>query len=258
MELGIHADTEKLHPGPGSLDGSHPHQKALQPHCPPGHACPWEKSCGQRNKECENAGGDSSAFRPNVRFHHERKIRASHRETILFTKVKMGRKVYFCLVFAFLFFKSLFCWRIVGLQCCSSFRSEKAVAPHSSTLTGKIPWTEEPGGLQSMGSLPVRHDWATSLSLFTFMHWRRKWQPTPVFLPGESQGWGAWWAAVYGVTQSRTRLKRLSSSSSSNSSFRYTAKLFIYMCIYVCVCVCVYIYTHMHMYMYSFSNSFPL
>ena len=128
------------------------------------------------------------------------------------------------------------------MQCCSSFRSEKAVAPHSSTLAGKIPWTEEPGGLQSMGSLSVRHDWATSLSLFTFMHWRRKWQPTPVFLPGESQGRGAWWAVVYGVTQSRTRLKRLSSSSSSssNSSFRYTAKLFIYMCIYVCVCVCVY------------------
>ena len=45
---------------------------------------------------------------------------------------------------------------------------------------------------------------------FTFMHWRRKWHPTPVFLPGESQGWGAWWATVYGVTQSRTRLKRLS------------------------------------------------
>ena len=45
------------------------------------------------------------------------------------------------------------------------------------------------------------------------MHWRRKWQPTPVFLPGESQGRGAWRAAVYGVAQSRTRLKRLSSSS---------------------------------------------
>ena len=44
-------------------------------------------------------------------------------------------------------------------------------------------------------------------SLYTFMHWRRKWQPTPVFLPGESQGRGAWWAAVYGVAQSRTRLK---------------------------------------------------
>ena len=65
---------------------------------------------------------------------------------------------------------------------------EKAMAPHSSTLAWKIPWTEEPGGLQSMGSLTVGHDWATSLSLFTFMHWRRKWQPTPVFLPGESQG----------------------------------------------------------------------
>ena len=55
----------------------------------------------------------------------------------------------------------------------------------------KIPWTEEPGRLQSMGSLRVGHDWVTSLSLFTFMHWRRKWQSTPVFLPGESQGRGS-------------------------------------------------------------------
>ena len=68
---------------------------------------------------------------------------------------------------------------------------EKAMAPHSSTLAWKIPWAEEPGRLQSMGSLRVRHDWTTSLSLFTLMHWRRKWQPTPVFLPGESQGWGS-------------------------------------------------------------------
>ena len=68
---------------------------------------------------------------------------------------------------------------------------EKAVAPHFSTLAWKIPWMEEPGGLQSMESLGVRHDWATSLSLFTFMHWRRKWQPTPEFLPGESQGRGS-------------------------------------------------------------------
>ena len=68
---------------------------------------------------------------------------------------------------------------------------EKAMAPHSSTLAWKIPWTEEPGRLQSMGLLRVRHDWATSLSLFTFMHWRRKWQTTPVFLPGESQGRGS-------------------------------------------------------------------
>ena len=54
---------------------------------------------------------------------------------------------------------------------------EKAMAPHSSTLAWKIPWMEELGRLQSMGSLRVGHDWATSLSLFTFMHWRRKWQP---------------------------------------------------------------------------------
>ena len=68
---------------------------------------------------------------------------------------------------------------------------EKAMTPHSSTLAWKIPWMEEPGRLQSMGSLRVGHYWGTSLSLFTFLHWRRKWQPTPVLLPGESQGWGS-------------------------------------------------------------------
>ena len=82
-------------------------------------------------------------------------------------------------------------------------RPEKAMAPHSSTLAWKVTWTEEPGGLQSMGSRRVGHDWATSLSLFTFMHWRRKWQPTPVFLPRESQGW---WSLVgcrlWGCTES--------------------------------------------------------
>ena len=69
--------------------------------------------------------------------------------------------------------------------------SEKAMAPHSSTLAWKIPWMEGPGRLQSMGSLGVGHNWATSISLFTFLHWRRKWQPTPVFLSGESQGQGS-------------------------------------------------------------------
>ena len=63
------------------------------------------------------------------------------------------------------------------------------MASHFSTLAWNISWMEEPGGLQSMGSLRVGHDGATSLSLFTFMHWRRKCQPTPVFLPGGSQGW---------------------------------------------------------------------
>ena len=72
-----------------------------------------------------------------------------------------------------------------------SFISEKAMATHSSTLAWQIPWMEEPGRLQSMGSLGIGHDWATSLSLFTFMHWKRKWQPTPVFLPGEPQGRGS-------------------------------------------------------------------
>ena len=80
------------------------------------------------------------------------------------------------------------------------------MATHSSTLARKIPWTGEPGRLQSMGLKRVGHNWATSLSLFTFMHWRRKWEPTPVFLAGESRGGGAWWAAVYGVAQSQTRL----------------------------------------------------
>ena len=51
---------------------------------------------------------------------------------------------------------------------------EEEMATHSSILAWKIPWTEEAGGLQSMGSLRVGYDWATSLSLFIFMHWRRK------------------------------------------------------------------------------------
>ena len=76
---------------------------------------------------------------------------------------------------------------------------------HSSTLAWKIPWTEEPGGLQSIGSQRVRNDWATSLSLFTFMHWRRKWQPTPVFLPVESQGRrGLVGCRLWGHTESDT------------------------------------------------------
>ena len=68
---------------------------------------------------------------------------------------------------------------------------EKAMAPHSSTLAWQIPWAEESDRLQSMQSRRVGHDWVTSLSLFTFMHWRRRRQPTPVFLPGEFQGWGS-------------------------------------------------------------------
>ena len=86
-----------------------------------------------------------------------------------------------------------------------SFILEKAMAPHSSTLAWKIPWMEELGRLQSMGSLRVGHDWATSLSLFIFMHWKRKWHPTPVFLPGESQGRGSLVGCrLWGCTESDT------------------------------------------------------
>ena len=78
--------------------------------------------------------------------------------------------------------------RNAGLQSQERIDLCHAMAPHSSTLAWKIPWMVEPGGMQSMGSLRVGPDSVTSLSLFTLMHWRRKWQPTPVFLPGESQG----------------------------------------------------------------------
>ena len=92
------------------------------------------------------------------------------------------------------------------------------MAPHSSTVAQKIPWMEEPGGLQSMGSLGVD---MTERLHFHF----------PLSCIGEGNGnplqcsclenpmdGEAWWAVVHGVTHSRTRLKRLSSSSSSSSS----------------------------------------
>ena len=75
----------------------------------------------------------------------------------------------------------------------------------------------EPGGLQSMGSQRVGQDRVTSLSLFTFMHWRRKWQPAPVLLPEESQGWGSLVGChLWGCTW----LKRLSSGVLAQASWR--------------------------------------
>ena len=75
---------------------------------------------------------------------------------------------------------------------------EKAIATHSSTLAWKITWMEEPGGLKSVGS-------RLSDFTFTFMHWRRKWQPIPVFLLGESQGRGSLVGCrVWGCTESDT------------------------------------------------------
>ena len=87
------------------------------------------------------------------------------------------------------------------------------MAPPSSPLAWKIPWMEEPGGLQSMGSQRVGDDWATSLSRIGEGNGNRL-QCSCLENPRDR---GAWWAAVYGVTQSRTRLKWFSSSSSSSS-----------------------------------------
>ena len=82
---------------------------------------------------------------------------------------------------------------------------------HSGTLAWKIPWMEEPGGLQSMWSLRVRHDWAASLSLSCIGEGNGN--PLQCSCLENPRDWGTWWAAVYGVAQSRTRLKRRSSSS---------------------------------------------
>ena len=60
-------------------------------------------------------------------------------------------------------------WRVKRLSCLLvGYKMEKAMAPHSSILAWKIPWMREPGRLQSMGSLRIGHNWATSLSLFHF------------------------------------------------------------------------------------------
>ena len=84
------------------------------------------------------------------------------------------------------------------------------MAPHSSTLAWKTPWMEEPGRLQSMGSLSQ-----TGLSDFTFtfhFHALEKEMAThSSVLAWRIPGTEAWWAAVYGVTQNGTRLKQLSS-----------------------------------------------
>ena len=87
------------------------------------------------------------------------------------------------------------------------------MAPHSSTLAWKIPWMEEPGGLQSMGPLRVRHNWATSLLCIG----EENGNPLQCSCLENPRYRGAWWAAVYGVAQSRAQLKWLSSSSSSSS-----------------------------------------
>ena len=89
----------------------------------------------------------------------------------------------------------------------------KVMAPNSSTLAWQIPWAEEPGRLQSVGSQRVGHNWATSLSLFTLCIGEGNGNPLQCSCLENPRDGGAGWAAVYGVAQSRTRLRRLSSIS---------------------------------------------
>ena len=103
------------------------------------------------------------------------------------------------------------------------------MAPHSSTLAWKIPWTEEPGGLQSVGSL--ESDTSEQLHFHFSLSCIGEGNGNPLqcsCLENPRDG-GAWWAAVYGVAQNRTRLKRLSSSNSTSGLFlirgnRYLSK----------------------------------
>ena len=91
------------------------------------------------------------------------------------------------------------------------------MALHSSTLAWKIPWMEDPGRLQSMGSLGVGHDWATSLSCIG----EGNGNPLQGSCLENPRDRGAWWTAVCGVAQSWMRLKRLSSSSVVVQLLRY-------------------------------------
>ena len=91
------------------------------------------------------------------------------------------------------------------------------MAPHPSTLPWKIPWMEEPDRLQSMGSQRVGHNWATSFSLFTVMHWRREMATHSDVLAWRIPGTGEPGGLLSLESQSQTRLKRLGSSSSSGT-----------------------------------------
>ena len=90
---------------------------------------------------------------------------------------------------------------------------EKKMATHSSVFAWRIPGTGEPGGLSSMGSHRVGHNWSDLAAAVSMRPWRRKWQPTPVFLPGESHGQRSLVGTVHGVTKNRTWLKWLNTSN---------------------------------------------
>ena len=101
------------------------------------------------------------------------------------------------------------------VHCVCVYNSEKAMAPHSSTLAWKIPWTEEPGRLQSMGSLRVDMTEQLHFHFSLACIGEGNGNPLQCSCLEDPRDGGAWWATVCGVAQSQTRLKRLSSSSSS-------------------------------------------
>ena len=117
------------------------------------------------------------------------------------------------------------------------------MAPHSSTLAWKTPWAEEPGRLQSMGSLRVEQDWAISLSRVG----EGNGNPLQCSCLENPRDGGAWWAAVYGVAQSRTRLMQLSSSSNSPVCVRVC----MHVCVRVHVCACVHTWLHVRTHMWA-------
>ena len=113
------------------------------------------------------------------------------------------------------------------------------MATYSSTLAWNIPWMEEPGRLQSMGSWRVRHDWKTSHSHFTFKHWRRKWQPNSSVPAWRIPGTGEPGGLLSVESQSQTWLKRLSSSINTSSSSRVKSNVFIlWGSSMICCCCC--------------------
>ena len=117
--------------------------------------------------------------------------------------------LYLCFIFLiYLLFSIAFWWTM-----------EKAMAPYSSTLAWKIPWMEEPGRLQSMGSLESDTTERLHFHFSLLRIGERNGNPLQCSCLENPRDGGAWLAAVYGVAQSRTRLKWLSSSSSIWSVF---------------------------------------
>ena len=131
------------------------------------------------------------------------------------------------------------------------------MAPHSSTLAWKTPWTEEPCRLQSMRSLRVRHDWRLHFHFSLSCIGEGNGNPLQCFCLENPRDKGAWWAAVYGVTQSRTRLKWLSSSSSSSILYEMRETMIVLLSLpinsetSICICMIVGMPTNSCKHLYS-------